>query len=50
MPFFKLDTNISEDKVTPQFLESISKVVAATLGKPESVGHFESHYLGISFN
>lgn len=36
MPYFKLDTNIPQSQVTPEFLKSTSKLVASTLGKPES--------------
>lgn len=41
MPFFRLDTNVSKDKVTPEFLKSTSKLIANTLGKPESVSNFQ---------
>lgn len=37
MPHFKLDTNVSKDKVTPEFLKQTSKIIASALGKPESV-------------
>nr|ABM55630.1 macrophage migration inhibitory factor-like protein [Maconellicoccus hirsutus] len=36
MPYFKLDTNVPRSKITPDFLKSTSKLVASTLGKPES--------------
>lgn len=37
MPSFELNTNVSKHKVTPEFLKNLSKLVASTLGKPESV-------------
>ncbi|XP_050532745.1 macrophage migration inhibitory factor homolog [Daktulosphaira vitifoliae] len=36
MPHFRLETNVSKSKVTPELLKKISKAVAQTLGKPES--------------
>ncbi|XKL64705.1 hypothetical protein PGB90_004791 [Kerria lacca] len=36
MPSFELNTNVSKHKVTPEFLKNLSKLVASTLGKPES--------------
>lgn len=37
MPYFKLDTNVSKDKITADFLKSTSKMISDTLGKPENV-------------
>lgn len=37
MPHFRLETNVPKSKVTPEFLQNLSKAVAKTLGKPESV-------------
>lgn len=37
MPHFRLETNVPKSKVTPDVLKSLSKAVAKTLGKPESV-------------
>jgi len=36
MPCFRLETNVSKSKVTPELLKSLSKAVANSLGKPES--------------
>jgi len=40
MPHFRLETNVSKSKVTPELLKRFSKAVATTLGKPESVSNF----------
>lgn len=40
MPHFRLETNIPKSKVTPEVLKNLSKAVAKTLGKPESVNFF----------
>lgn len=37
MPVFRLETNVPKSKVTPELLKQLSKAVAKTLGKPESV-------------
>lgn len=37
MPCFRLETNVPKSKVTPELLKKLSKAVANTLGKPESV-------------
>jgi len=37
MPHFRLETNVSKSLVTPELLKNLSKAVANTLGKPESV-------------
>lgn len=37
MPHFRLETNVSKSKVTPELLKKLSAAVAKTLGKPESV-------------
>ncbi|XP_060867631.1 macrophage migration inhibitory factor homolog [Metopolophium dirhodum] len=36
MPHFRLETNVSKSKVTPELLKKLSAAVAKTLGKPES--------------
>lgn len=37
MPHFRLETNVSKSKITPGLLKNLSKTLAETLGKPESV-------------
>lgn len=47
MPYFQLNTNVPKSKITDEFLTSTSKLVASTLGKPESVSF--SRYFIFSF-
>lgn len=44
MPYFTIDTNIPQDRITTDFLKKASSTVAKALGKPESVSErFDCH-------
>jgi len=49
MPHFRLETNVSKSKVTPELLKKLSAAVAKTLGKPESVNTSQMLFIIIYF-
>lgn len=45
MPYFTIDTNVPQDRITTDFLKKASSTVAKALGKPESVsGLFDCQF------